>query len=138
MDFAFVGFCGGKCLPGSKETSLTTDNRGKFTKLEFTMNKISNVSAVSSAATKEGQGSLRRPEGASEFRSVESGPSSKVALTGMARAMAQAQRIAEETPAVDAQRVEALRTAIANGSYSMDADRIAASLLAAEKEFPVE
>jgi len=121
-----------------KEIPGVPDNRGKFTKLEFIMNKISNVSAVSSTAAREGQGSLKRSTDVGEYRSVESGPSSKVALTGMALAMAQAQRIAEETPAIDEQRVEEIRTAIANGSYSIDADRTAAALLAAEKDFVVK
>jgi negative regulator of flagellin synthesis FlgM len=102
------------------------------------MNKISNVSAVNSAAAREGQGSLKRTADVGEYRSVESGPSSKVALTGMALAMAQAQRIAEETPAIDEQRVESIRAAIANGSYGIDADGIAASLLAVEKAFAVK
>ena len=102
------------------------------------MNKISNVSSVSSSAAREGQGSLRKTGEAGEHRNVDAGPSSRVALTGMALAMAQAERIAEETPAIDERRVAEIRDAIASGSYTIDADRIASVLLKMENELPGE
>lgn len=102
------------------------------------MNKISNVSSVSSMAAREGQGSLRKAGDAGEHRNVEAGPSSKVALTGMALAMARAERVAEETPPIDEKRVDEIRAAIADGSYSIDADRIASVLLAMEDDLPGE
>lgn len=94
------------------------------------MNKINSVAPITSAAAKEGQGSLKKPGGVEEYHAAEAGPSSKVALTGIALAMAQAQKIADETPEVDEQKVESLRAAIQDGSYEIDVDRIASGLLA--------
>ncbi len=102
------------------------------------MNKISSVSSISSAAAREGQGSLRKTGDAGEHRSVDGGPSSQVALTGMALAMAQAQQLAEQTPDMDEQRVNEIRDAIASGSYNIDADRIASVLLKMENDLAVE
>jgi negative regulator of flagellin synthesis FlgM len=103
--------------------------------LEFIMNKISSVSSISSAAAREGQGSLRKSGDAGEQRSIDGGPSSKVALTGMALAMVEAQQIAEKTPDIDEQRVAEIRDAIASGSYNIDADRIASLLLKLDNDF---
>ncbi len=102
------------------------------------MNKINSVSSISSAAAREGQGSLRKTADAGEHRNVDAGPSSQVALTGMALAMVEAQQLAEQTPEIDVQRVDEIRDAIASGSYSIDADRIASVLLQMENDLAVD
>lgn len=102
------------------------------------MNKISSVSSISSAAAREGQGSLRKTDGGGDHHGVDGGPSSQVALTGMALAMVEAQQVAEQTPDVDEQRVAEIRDAIASGSYNIDADRIASVLLTMENDLVVE
>ncbi len=129
---------GEKMPQGTKDFIVATDKQGNVTKLGINMNKISNVSSVTSAAAREGQGSLRKAGDVGEHRNIEAGPSSKVALTGMALAMAKAERIAEETPLIDEKRVDAIRAAIADGSYSIDAERIASVLLAMENDLPAE
>ncbi|HCO44359.1 MAG TPA: flagellar biosynthesis anti-sigma factor FlgM [Gammaproteobacteria bacterium] len=55
-----------------------------------------------------------------------------VNLTDSARQLHDLQGAVAGTPAVDHARVTALRTAIANGSYQIDAQRIADGLLAQE------
>jgi negative regulator of flagellin synthesis FlgM len=98
------------------------------------MNKIDSVSPISSAATKEGQGRMQQTAAADNSRPVTAGPSSKVELTGMAHAMMQAQKVVDDTPDIDEQRVAEIKAAISNGSYQIDADRIAAALVDTDKQ----
>lgn len=96
------------------------------------MNKINSMSPVSRPAAKEGQGHLKQADVGSSS-SVDAGPSSKVVLTGMAQAMMQAQKAVDETPEIDEQRVADIQAALSNGSYQIDAERIASALIDSEK-----
>ena len=71
--------------------------------------------------TKAKQGESERPTAAD-----------KISLTDtLSRLQKLEQRLAD-LPVVDSQRVEALKKAIAEGSYKVDADRVAQELLALE------
>ena len=56
-----------------------------------------------------------------------------VSLTDSARQLQDIQTVVAATPAVDSERVAALRAAIADGSYRVDPQGIADSLLAQER-----
>jgi negative regulator of flagellin synthesis FlgM len=60
-------------------------------------------------------------------------PTDSVDLTDSARQLQDLQAAVAGTPVVDSGRVEALRDAIANGSYTVDPQRIADGLLAQDR-----
>lgn len=60
-------------------------------------------------------------------------PADSVDLTDSARQLQDLQAAVAGTPVVDSGRVEALRDAIANGSYTVDPQRIADGLLAQDR-----
>lgn len=60
-------------------------------------------------------------------------PADSVDLTDGARQLQDLQAAVAGTPVVDSGRVEALRDAIANGSYTIDPQRIADGLLAQDR-----
>ena len=62
-----------------------------------------------------------------------SGPAGDRVEIGSQTLVAEARRRIDETPAVDRSRVEALRTAIAEGRYEVRPERIAERLLAMER-----
>lgn len=57
-----------------------------------------------------------------------------VHITDSARALAALSQAVQTAPEVDAGRVATLQQAIANGSYSIDSERIAARMLQVEQE----
>lgn len=59
-----------------------------------------------------------------------------VRLTDAAQALSRLEAQVKSAPDVDSQRVEQLRAAIANGSYKVDADAIAAKLLNFDASLP--
>lgn len=63
-----------------------------------------------------------------------SGGSDSVELTHKAQQLLRLEEKLAEFPAVDSQRVDAIRTAIADGTYQVDADVIAQRMLAAQAE----
>lgn len=99
------------------------------------MNKINSMSPISRPAAKEGQGQMKQTDTVGSSPSADAGPSSKVVLTGMAQAMMQAQKAVDETQEIDEQRVVDIQAALSNGSYQIDADRIASALIDSEKQF---
>ena len=58
----------------------------------------------------------------------------KVTLTGHAEKLRMMDEIVARTPVVDHQRVQQIKAAIADGSYSIDATKIATKLLAVEQQ----
>jgi len=59
---------------------------------------------------------------------------STVKLTDTGRRMQHLERLAQQSPGVDANRVERIRTQLANGSYQIDAGRIADGMLRMERD----
>lgn len=62
------------------------------------------------------------------------GGSDSVELTRKAQQLLQLEEKLAEFPAVDSQRVDAIRAAVADGTYRVDADLIAQRMLATEAE----
>ena len=58
-----------------------------------------------------------------------------VELTQSAKLLERVEKTLAEAPAVDSARIEAVRADIANGDYSIDADKIAEALIRTEREF---
>lgn len=79
-------------------------------------------STDSVSGTKEKRGSTRAPE-------IDTGISDKVAISGRAKEASKAKAIAHSSPDVDEARVAKLKAAIQNGSYKVDADKIADRLV---------
>ncbi len=75
---------------------------------------------------------------AAEQRAASAGSSDAVALTDTASAIKQAERALADQPAVDSARVERIRAAIADGSYEIDAQRIADKLVDMESSLSGE
>jgi len=78
----------------------------------------------------------RRDAGASKKQDSgktgsSSGASDQLTLTSVGQALAGA---AEDSAPVDRERVEAIRNALANGTYEIDSDRLAAKLLRLERD----
>ncbi len=71
-----------------------------------------------------------------EIRAPEAGTprADSVELTDKARQLLQLEDKLAQFPAVDSQRVDAVRQAIADGSYRVDADLIAERMLANEAQ----
>ena len=66
--------------------------------------------------------------------SVASKPADSVQLTDTAARLAELQAEVASVDGVDIERVEAIRQQIADGSYQVDADRIADALMTMEQE----
>jgi len=86
-----------------------------------------------SPQAKSGQGAAAQPGGAGTGAPVPAGDSVK--LTESARSL-QAAAQAGHGGEVDAQRVEHVRRALADGSYRIDAGRIADRLTALDSQLP--
>ncbi|MEQ8207864.1 MAG: flagellar biosynthesis anti-sigma factor FlgM [Woeseia sp.] len=89
---------------------------------------------VGSARDASSSGESRRAE---EHRQA---PDSKVSsdtveLTSGAKLLERLDKTLSSLPDIDASRVEAVKTAIANGDYEIDAGKIADALIRSEREF---
>ncbi|GEM_PF-542361 len=73
-------------------------------------------------------------DGSSEQGRPESGD--QITLTSMARRLSVLNQTASEQPAIDHERVAALRQAIQDGSYQVNADKIADSLMTLDATLP--
>ena len=58
----------------------------------------------------------------------------QVSLTDSARLMVRLEKILEDLPSVDRDRVEVIKQAIADGTYSVDAQKVAAEVLRMEMD----
>ena len=65
---------------------------------------------------------------------AKAAPSDSVQLTDTASRLAELQAKVTEMEGVDFERVQEIREQIADGTYSIDADRVANALLTMEKE----
>lgn len=70
-------------------------------------------------------------KGAAETTAANSGD--RVSLTGEARQLKELENELASRPVVDSQRVEAVRNAVDNGTFSVDAERIADKLISLEQ-----
>jgi len=61
-------------------------------------------------------------------------PRDQVSLTESARLMVRLEKILEDLPSVDRDRVEVIKQAISDGTYSVDAQKVAAEVLRMEMD----
>jgi negative regulator of flagellin synthesis FlgM len=73
-------------------------------------------------------GPVQEPGGA-QSRAGEDASSDKVSLTAASLRLHSLEQGLTKSPAVDAERVEILRARIVDGTYSVDAERVASRLL---------
>jgi negative regulator of flagellin synthesis FlgM len=98
-------------------TTITNNGLPKFP--QATSNPASNSSASAAASA---EGAAATPRNGDQLK-----------LTDSAQALQMAAR-QQETPPIDTQRVEQLRRALADGSYKIDAGRIADRMLAMNQQ----
>lgn len=77
----------------------------------------------------------RATDGATGSSTPGVGPD-RVSLTSASETIRAAESIARDAPGVDAERVEAVKAALAEGRYQIDADRLAERLLQDESLLP--
>lgn len=65
-------------------------------------------------------------------RAGHAAASDEVSLTDSAQLMVRLEKLLDDVPHIDRERVEAVKRAIADGSYSVDAERVAAEVLRME------
>jgi negative regulator of flagellin synthesis FlgM len=104
----------------------------------MTMSEFSNIKV-------SGQNDLvsARKTGANDNQNVavktppqnESSRSDTVSLTDAAELLQSLQKIVADAPIVDQSKVDAIRAAIADGSYTIDATKVAQNLLNSERQF---
>ncbi|MFP4080380.1 MAG: flagellar biosynthesis anti-sigma factor FlgM [Ectothiorhodospira sp.] len=82
-----------------------------------------------SRSTPEAARGGRGPQGGA----TATGPGDQVTLTETARRLSDLEQNAAAQPEVDSQRVEALRQAIAEGRYEVDAQSVAEKLINTER-----
>ncbi len=88
--------------------------------------------------TSVGNGTGAAPTGtagaaASPQPTAEAGDSREVQITSAASRLAELERGLSARPVIDAERVARVSAAIANGTYGIDAKRIAGGLIASEQ-----
>ncbi len=97
------------------------------------VNKIDGVSGQRPAAPSPGQ-NTRSERAGSERASNPASGSDQLSLTSSAQLLKELGDVVAATPEVDMSRVEAIKQAIADGSYNVDAGRIADQLLKLEDQ----
>lgn len=96
--------------------------------MKITGSGPNSISEKTKAAGVEGAKEKRRPS-PTRAPEIETGVSEKVAISGRAKEAAQAKEIAKNAADVDEARVAKLKAAIRNGTYEVDADKIADRLV---------
>lgn len=97
------------------------------------VNKIDGVSGQRPTVPNPGQNT--RAERASSEQAANPGSGSdQLSLTSSAQLLKELSDVVAATPEVDMSRVEAIKQAIADGSYNVDAGRIADQLLKLEDQ----
>jgi len=97
------------------------------------VNKIDGVSGQRPAVPNTGQ-NARADRTDAERASAPAQSSDQLSLTTSAQLLKELNDVVAATPEVDATRVEAIKQAIADGSYQVDAGRIADQLLKLEDQ----
>jgi negative regulator of flagellin synthesis FlgM len=94
------------------------------------MSEINNITAATAVGTiTPSNAKLRDNEQAEKKDAVASTPSDKVSLTVNATQIQSVQQTVTDAPSVDNDRVAELRAAIADGTYSVDANELAGNLI---------
>jgi len=96
--------------------------------------EITNQTANALTTGGGGKVTRRSDKQAAPTASRSGEPDVKLTLTNMAARLDQITKGLAEQPAIDRQRVDAIRNAIENGDYRVNAQRIAAKLLGTEQQ----
>lgn len=97
------------------------------------VNKIDGVSGQRPTVSNPGQ-NTRADRANAERGSAPAQGSDQLSLTSSAQLLKELNDVIASTPEVDSSRVEAIKQAIADGSYQVDAGRIADQLLKLEDQ----
>ena len=97
------------------------------------VNKIDGVSGQRPPAANPSQ-SARAERGEADRSSAPASTSEQLSLTSSAQLLKELSEAVAASPEVDKGRIEAIRQAIADGSYDVDAQRIADKLLRLEDQ----
>ncbi len=81
-------------------------------------------------------GPVERASGEQKVNAVTPPAGDSVTLTASARQMQKLSEAVAAAPVVDAARVESVKRAVAQGTYEVNAERVADKLLAANRELP--
>ncbi len=81
-------------------------------------------------------GGVERPTGDAPQGGAQSAAGDSVTLTNSARTLQKLSEAIAASPVVDGNRVEAVKSQIAQNTYKVDSLKVAAKLLAADQELP--
>ena len=91
---------------------------------------VTQTSGQGTPVEKEGHGNTNSPSG--ESAAKHSG-SDRISLTGEARQLQELETRLASQPVVDSQRVEAVRSAVENGTFTVNPERIAEKMMSLEE-----
>ncbi len=100
--------------------------------MEIENNRVASLVTPSSGQS----GSVEQQQDGKDKSSSESATTSgsdKVSLTGNASRLQELERELQSRPVVDGQRVDAVRTAIENGTFEVNPERIAEKMMSLEQ-----
>ena len=91
---------------------------------------VTQTSGKGAPVEKQGHGHTNSPSGDS---AATQGGSDRISLTGEARQLQELETRLASQPVVDSQRVEAVRSAVENGTFTIDPERIAEKMMNLEE-----
>lgn len=98
--------------------------------MEIENNRVASLVTPSSGQS----GSVENQQnGHDKASSGNTGGSDKVSLTGDASRLQELERQLESQPVVDSQRVDAVRSAVENGTFEVNPERIAEKMMSLEQ-----
>ena len=91
---------------------------------------VTQTSGQGAAVEKQGQGGTNAP---AEESAATPGVTDRISLTGEARQLQEIEARLATQPVVDSQRVEAVRSAVENGTFTINPERIAEKMMSLEQ-----
>ena len=91
---------------------------------------VTQTSGQGAPVEKQGHGNTNSPAGEA---AAAPGQSDRISLTGQARQLQELEARLASQPVVDSQRVEAVRSAVENGTFTINPQRIADKLMSLEE-----
>jgi len=91
---------------------------------------VTQTSGQGAPVEKQGHGHTNSPSGDS---AATPGGSDRISLTGEARQLQELETQLASQPVVDSQRVEAVRSAVENGTFTINPERIAEKMMSLEE-----
>jgi negative regulator of flagellin synthesis FlgM len=91
---------------------------------------VTQTSGQGAPVEKQGHGNTNSPAGES---AAAQGAADRISLTGEARQLQELEAQLASQPVVDSQRVETVRSAVENGTFSINPERIADKMMSLEE-----